>query len=99
MPRVLFTEAAQNDFAEAIDWYEDESLEVADRFEQAIDEIVRRIEDNPRQFAPSPFDTRRAVLRRFPYLLIFRERADACYVVAVFHTSRDPSLWQERVSE
>ena len=98
MPRVLFTEAAQNDFVDAIEWYQNESPEAADRFEEAIDEIVQRIEENPRQFAPSSYETRRAVLGRFPYLVIFSERSDSCYVVAVFHTSRDPSIWQGRVS-
>ena len=98
MRRVLFTEAAEIDFTEAIGWYDNEAPEIADRFQQAIDKVVQRIEANPRQFSPSPFDTRRARLRRFPYWVIFREYADACYVVDVFHMSRDPTIWQKRLS-
>lgn len=97
MRRVLFTEAARIDFTDAIKWYDAEAPEIADRFQNAIDEIVQRIEDNPRQFAPSSYNTRRAIVRRFPYLLIFREQSDACYVVAVFHMRRNPTIWQKRV--
>ncbi len=36
------------------------------------------------------------MLRRFPYIVVFRELHDAVYVIAVFHTSRDPLVWQRR---
>lgn len=97
MPRVLFTEAARIDFTDAIKWYDAEAPEIADRFQNAIDEIVQRIEDNSHQFAPSSYNTRRAIVRRFPYLLIFREQSDVCYVVAMFHMNRNPTIWQKRV--
>jgi plasmid stabilization system protein ParE len=57
---------------------------------------MTRIADNPRQFPASPHQTRRAKLRRFPYLVIFRETSTAVYVVADFHTSRDPVNWPRR---
>lgn len=41
-------------------------------------------------------NTRRALLRRLPYIFLFRETHDAVYVVAVFHTSRDPLVWKQR---
>jgi plasmid stabilization system protein ParE len=98
MRRVLFTRAAKADFDAAMEFYDSEAPEISDRFQQAVDDIIQRIEDNPRQFAPSSHKARRAVVRRFPYLVIFREHADDCYVVAVFHTSRDPGVWQARMS-
>jgi hypothetical protein len=40
---------------------------------------------------------RRALLRHFPYALIFVIEADETLVViACFHGSRDPALWQQR---
>ncbi len=98
MPRVRFTDAASADLADAVTWYETHAPEVAPQFREAMRAVVARIERNPRQFALSPHATRRALLRRFPYLVIFREQADASYVVAVFHTSRDPKIWQRRTS-
>ncbi len=42
-------------------------------------------------------DVRKAVVRRFPYVVLYREDAAEVVVIAVFHTSRDPSIWQARV--
>jgi len=47
-------------------------------------------------FDVASHQTRRAALRQFPYLLIFREVDDAAHFVAVFHTSRNPRIWQRR---
>ena len=41
-------------------------------------------------------DIRRALLRRFPYALFFRIVDDAVFVMACFHSSRDPRIWQHR---
>ena len=96
MPRVLFTAAARADFEDGLAWYEAHAPEVAPQFRQALRVAIARIGQNPRQFPLSPHDTRRALLRRFPYSLIFRETEEAIFVVAVFHTSRDPRIWKGR---
>jgi len=96
MPRVLFTAAARADLADALTWYTDHVPEIVPRFRQALRDVVQRIAAHPQQFLPSSHQTRRALLRRFPYVVIFRDTGQAVYVVAVFHTSRDPRTWQQR---
>lgn len=98
MPRVLFTAAARIDLDNAFAWYDDHAPEVAQQFRDAMREVVGRISENPKQFAPASRQTRKALLRRFPYLVIFREARNAAYVVAVFHTSRDPRKWRRRTA-
>jgi hypothetical protein len=42
-------------------------------------------------------NVRRALLRRFPYALMFVIEADETLtVIACFHGSRDPEHWQKR---
>lgn len=96
MPRVLFTEAANADLAEAADWYAAHAAHMVPQFQESVRAAVTRIAANPKQFPAGPHQTRRALLRRFPYLLIFREAQEDCYVVAVFHVSRDPTAWWRR---
>jgi plasmid stabilization system protein ParE len=96
MPRVLFTEAARADIAEAVDWYQAHAAHVIPQFRESLRGSVARIAANPKQFPAGPHQTRRALLQRFPYLLIFREAHEDCYVVAVFHVSRDPAAWRRR---
>jgi len=38
-----------------------------------------------------------ASAKKFPYALFFLIESDALLVVACFHSSRDPRLWQKRV--
>jgi plasmid stabilization system protein ParE len=96
MTRVLFTQAARGDLDEARQWYREHAPHMVRHFRVAIDSVLARIAARPRQFPAASSRTRRALLQRFPYALIFREADDAIYVVAVFHTSRDPRIWQGR---
>ncbi|MGJ5176039.1 type II toxin-antitoxin system RelE/ParE family toxin [Bradyrhizobium oligotrophicum] len=98
MPQVFLTAAARGDLEDALAWYEAHAPEIVSSFREALRVTVLRIGDNPKQFPASPYRTRRALLRRFPYLLIFRETGAVVYVVAVFHTSRNPQVWQSRTS-
>ncbi len=93
---VIVTQAARSELIEAQDWYEGEATGLGRRFRRAIDALMDRMSDNPRQF-PNVFkNVRRALLRRFPYSLFFVLEDDALIVIACFHASRDPSQWQKR---
>jgi plasmid stabilization system protein ParE len=96
MRRVLFTEAARADLTEAVDWYDARAAHMVPQLQEALRAAVVRIAANPKQFPAGPHHTRRVLLRRFPYALIFREAEEDCYVVALFHMSRDPTAWRRR---
>ena len=52
---------------------------------------------NPRQFPVVHKNIHRALLRRFPYALMFVIDDGTLVVIACFHGSRDPVRWQKRV--
>ena len=59
--------------------------------------MVDRMSATPRQFPVIYKNVRRALLRRFPYALMFVIEADGTLtVIACFHGSRDPEHWQKR---
>ena len=93
MYSVLFTQGLRAELIEAQDWYEGEASGLGQRFRQAIDAMVARMRDNPRQFPTVFKNVRRALLRRFPYSLFFVIEDDILIVIACFHASRDPSHW------
>jgi hypothetical protein len=63
---------------DAQDWYEAEGSALGHRFHAAIDCVVRRMADNPRQFPPSLINTlRRTHAKKFPYALFFLVEPDA----------------------
>ena len=88
--------AARLEIIEAQDWYENEAAGLGARFRAELDRQALRILANPQQFPLMLAGVRRARLRRFPYGLFFRSLDDAIYVIACFHSSRDPLLWQSR---
>jgi plasmid stabilization system protein ParE len=42
-------------------------------------------------------DIRKAVLRRFPYVILFRALEHEVVVIACFHGRRDPDEWRTRI--
>lgn len=96
MHAVIFLPAAQIEAGEAQDWYEAEASGLGAAFRAELDHAVQRLTANPLQFPVVFADIRRALLRRFPYALFFRTIDDAVFVMACFHSSRDPRIWQGR---
>ena len=40
--------------------------------------------------------TRMSVVRRFPYVILYRASDEGISVIAVFHAKRDPKIWRDR---
>jgi len=98
MRTVLFTPAARTEMIHAQDWYEAELPGLGERFEAAVNDVLERVCENPRQFPVVRAGLRRALLHGFPYALIFAMKSDdGITVVACFHGSRNPMHWHRRV--
>ena len=94
---VIFTLPARAELIDAQDWYENEAAGMGRRFRQAVDAVIERMSASPRQFPVIYRNVRRALLRRFPYALMFViDLDDTLTVIASFHGSRDPAHWQKR---
>jgi toxin ParE1/3/4 len=93
---LIIMPAAQFEIIEAQGWFEKDAGGLGPLFRAEIDRQAQRILANPLQFPLMLADIRRARLRRFPYGLFFRPFGDAIYVIACFHSSRDPAIWRSR---
>lgn len=97
MRSVIFTLAARYELIDAQDWYENEAPGLGRRFRAEVDATIERMRANPRQFPAIHKDVHRALVRHFPYALMFLIEADETLsVIACFHGSRDPIRWQNR---
>ena len=95
LPIVLRCEA-EEEFDEAFDWYESRLTGLGEKFAAEVQRVFDRIADSPHAHRVVFTDIRKGVVLRFPYCVYYRPHSDRIEVIAVFHTSRDPSMWQDR---
>lgn len=75
----------------AWNWYEERREGLGDDLLGCVDAALAGIGREPEGFPCVDGPIRRAVIRRFPYVVLFREYLDYVAILAVFHTSRDPA--------
>jgi plasmid stabilization system protein ParE len=87
---------AEAEMAEAQAWYESRSPGLGADFLLSMDAALQAVARNPLQFAVVHKNVRRALTKRFPYQIFYVVEEHRVVVLAVFHASRNPSVWQRR---
>jgi toxin ParE1/3/4 len=91
-------EEAGAEYDAAFDWYLERSQDAALQFNTEVDRALAEIARAPQRWASGPYRTRRFLLRKFPFILIYRERDSGdIQILAVAHTSRKPGYWKGRI--
>ena len=80
----------------AAEWYRQRSETAADALLVELDRAVVRIADAPSRWPIFLLGTRRFLLRRFPFAVVYREVGETVQVIAVAHARRKPGYWKER---
>lgn len=87
---VAFRRDAESELAEAVDWYESRGRGLGAGLLRAVDAALAAIGRNPEAFPVAVGIARRALLRRYPYSLIYIVENDRIAVIGCFHSRRDP---------
>lgn len=93
---VIFRSAAQQDIADAYQWYEARQPNLGAAFMDEIGKVEQLLGTDPELFNLMRGEVRRAILHRFPYAVFYVVRPDFISVVAVLHHARHPQTWQRR---
>jgi plasmid stabilization system protein ParE len=80
----------------ARDWNAQHSPRAALDFLEELDRAIAAVLDAPERWSESDEGDRRYVLKRFPFLLVYRYVDDAVEFVAVAHGRRRPRYWKHR---
>ena len=99
MTRILeFRPDARKDFDDAADRYESQRQGLRVDFVHAVNVTLANILNAPLFFPiVHGSNVRRALVRRFPYAMLFAVEENRILIYAVFHTSRNPIIWRGRV--
>ncbi|MGH7566798.1 MAG: type II toxin-antitoxin system RelE/ParE family toxin [Gemmatimonadota bacterium] len=90
--------AASEEFAAAVEWYEEQLPGLGADFFDAVAETTTRIQAHPEIGAPTSAGkrTRRVLVPRFPYQVVYQPMADQIVIVAIAHLKRRPGYWTNR---
>lgn len=94
--KTVLRRAARHEFDESADWYERQKPGLGPRFVDAVQRTLQAISERPEVHPRILEEVREAIVRDFPFCIYYRVLTDSIEVLAVFHTSRNPTIWQNR---
>ena len=87
---------AEVDVAEAQLWYETQSTGLGAEFLREVAEVIWRLSETPFIYQVVYRDVRRALVRRFPFIVWYRIRENVVVVLACTHGRQDPDRVKSR---
>jgi len=96
---LLVSDEANADILDAFLWYESARDGLGKDFELCLEAELNRLLRNYKQYQIQHKKIRVAYIERFPYGIHFLVEKKFIKVIAVFHTSRDPENWEQRLKK
>ena len=88
---------ALEDIDQAYGWYKRRQAGLGERFLRHLDDCLSAICRSPNAHAIVYAHYRRAVVRRFPYVVFYEVEGERVNVYSIFHTSQKPRKWMDRL--
>ncbi len=99
MRRRRFLPGAEAGFLRAVAWHAAKRPGLGDEFVSKVEETFQRMLRAPEIGAPHLYGTRRMLVNRFRYGVVYLTREPLVLVVAVSHQRRKPGYWRNRLKE
>jgi len=95
--RLRNLKAVREEFSAAVRWYEEQRLGLGGEFFDAVVSATSLIQAQPEIGTPSQDGrTRRVLVQRFPYQIVYRPSQDEIVIIAIAHLKRRPGYWRKR---
>ena len=94
---IEFIEPATIELDDAIDYYNLQLQGLGKKFFEEVLQTINLISVFPEVWVKNSEYTRKAILKKFPYNLIYLNYNDMIYIIAVAHQHREPDYWIDRV--
>ena len=93
---VEFHEDAEEEAEAAVVWYAERNVAAARAFADELKVAVTSIAEDPTRLPTLGPERFFFLMRRFPYLVVYRVLDDRVQILAVAHVSRRPGYWRNR---
>ncbi|MDR8389932.1 type II toxin-antitoxin system RelE/ParE family toxin [Aliifodinibius sp. S!AR15-10] len=93
-----FHPEAERELFDAVDYYEEREKDLGYDFSNEVYSAIQRILAHPQAWPFIAENIRRALLKRFPYGILYHYdmQKEQVFIVAVMHLHREPRYWQDR---
>ncbi len=95
--KFFFHPWAHDEFDEAIRYYETCQPGLGLELAEEVYATIQRISDYPEAWPMLSKNTRRCLVNRFPYGVIYQIRSGMLRIIAVANLNRRPGYWHDRL--
>jgi hypothetical protein len=96
MTSVTILHEAEVELWEAVEFYESRSAGLGLDFEREIKTALELVQQSPNRWPIHRDGTRRYLIHRFPYFVVYVLHKDRVWVIAFAHCRRRPGYWSGR---
>lgn len=89
--------AALAELKSAVVWYQERNETAAHNFVSEVDRAIELVMAAPGRWPSGKHGTRKLVLQRYPFAVIYREKEAVVQVLAIAHGRRRPGYWKVRL--
>lgn len=94
--RIRYHPDAVVELTEAARYYEEQQPGLGGRFLDSVEASLSLLEKDPQIWRADSRGRRKYLVRRFPYLILYKYQDGQIYVLAIAHTKRKPGYWKTR---
>ncbi len=88
---------AEEEMVAAAQYYEHQSVGLGTEFLTEVERTIAAISTYPNAAPKVKGETRRRLLKRFPFGVLYAGTSDEVVIVAVMHLRRRPGYWEDRL--
>ena len=96
MTLARFHDEARLELIEQVAYYEAAREGLGEAFNSEVEAAVEVVSRNPDSGLPYNFNTLRAVLKRFPFSVVYVVQSTDIVILAVAHFRKRPGYWRDR---
>jgi len=93
-----FHPEAEEEFEEAVAFYEDHAKNLGLDFATEVREAIERALIMPLAWIQIEPGIRRVLVHRFPFPVLYAENGEGLFILAVMHLRRAPNYWVHRTA-
>lgn len=95
--KLKFIQPSDHELFDAYYFYEEQLTGLGDKFLYEFNQTIKLVIDQPNLWRKVGSRTRKALLKRFPYFILYIYENEIIYITCIAHQHRDPEYYSDRL--